>query len=65
MFSSPAAEYAEQVQRMIDELGRTDGAGFSRSDCETHVREEQRAGFAVEATAVPRPTHGEFVCRRR
>jgi putative AdoMet-dependent methyltransferase len=77
VFSFPPAEYAEQVQRMIDELGRPDGEGFSRADFETHVREEfstyawiiegllDRAGFTVEETAFPRPTHGEFVCRRR
>jgi putative AdoMet-dependent methyltransferase len=77
MFSFPPAEYAEQVQRMIDELGRPDGEGFSRADFEAHVREEfstytwilegliDRAGFTVEGSAFPRPTHGEFVCRRR
>ena len=77
MFSFPPAEYAEQVQRMIDELGRPDGAGFTRADFEAHVREEfstytwimegllERAGFAVEESAFPRPTHGEFVGRRR
>jgi putative AdoMet-dependent methyltransferase len=81
MFSFPPAEYAEQVQRMIDELGRpdggADGAGFTRADFEAHVREEfstyswilegliERAGFTVEESAFPRPTHGEFVCRRR
>jgi putative AdoMet-dependent methyltransferase len=76
VFSFPPAEYAEQVQRMIDELGRDDGEGFSRADFETHIREEfstyawilegmlERAGFTVEETAFPRPTHGEFVCRR-
>ena len=77
VFSFPPGEYAEHVQRMIDELGRTDGQGFSRADFESHVREEfstyawilagllERAGFTVETTAFPRPTHGEFVCRRR
>jgi ubiquinone/menaquinone biosynthesis C-methylase UbiE len=76
VFSFPPAEYAEQVRRMIDELGRDDGEGFSRADFETHIREEfstyawilegmlERAGFTVEETAFPRPTHGEFVCRR-
>jgi putative AdoMet-dependent methyltransferase len=76
LFSFPPAEYAEQVQRMIDELGRDDGEGFRRADFETHIREEfstyawilegllERAGFTVEETAFPRPTHGEFVCRR-
>jgi len=77
MFSFPPAEYAEHVQRMIDEFGRPDGEGFSRADFEAHVREEfstytwilegllDRAGFAVEESAFPRPTHGEFLCRRR
>lgn len=77
VFSFPPAEYAEHVQQMIDEFGSTDGQGFSRADFEAHVREEfstyawilegllDRAGFAVESTGFPRPTHGEFVCRRR
>jgi ubiquinone/menaquinone biosynthesis C-methylase UbiE len=77
VFSFPPPEYAEQVQRMIDELGRPEGEGFTRADFETHIREEfstygwilegliERAGFAVEGSAFPRPTHGEFVCRRR
>ena len=77
MFSFPPAEYAEQVQRMIDEFGRLDGEGFTRADFETHVREEfstcswiieglvEPAGFTVEESRFPRPTHGEFVCRRR
>ncbi len=25
----------------------------------------ERAGFSVEEPRFPRPTHGEFVCRRR
>jgi putative AdoMet-dependent methyltransferase len=77
MFSFPPAEYAQQVQRMIDEFGRTDGEGFTRADFEAHVREEfstytwileglvERAGLTVEGSAFPRPTHGELVCRRR
>jgi ubiquinone/menaquinone biosynthesis C-methylase UbiE len=77
MFSFPPAEYAEQVQRMVDELGRPDGEGFTRADFEAHVREEfstytwileglvERAGFTVEESRFPRPTHGELVCRRR
>jgi putative AdoMet-dependent methyltransferase len=77
VFSFPPAEYAEQVQRMIDELGMPEGEGFTRADFEAHVREEfstyawilegliERAGFTVEASAFPRPTHGEFVCLRR
>jgi len=77
MFSFPPAEYAAQVEGMIDELGRPEGEGFTRADFEAHVREEfstytwilegllERAGFAVEESAFPRPTHGEFVCRRR
>jgi putative AdoMet-dependent methyltransferase len=77
VFSFPPAEYAEHVQRMIDELGRPNGEGFTRADFEAHVREEfstytwimegllERAGFAVEESTFPRPTHGEFVSRRR
>jgi putative AdoMet-dependent methyltransferase len=77
VFSFPPAEYTEHLQQMIDELGRTDGQGFSRADFETHVREEfstyawilegllRRAGFEVEETEFPRPTHGGFRCRRR
>jgi ubiquinone/menaquinone biosynthesis C-methylase UbiE len=77
VFSFPPAEYAEQVQRMIDEFGRPEGEGFTRADFETHLREEfstyawilegviERAGFSVEESRFPRPTHGELVCRRR
>jgi putative AdoMet-dependent methyltransferase len=66
-----------KVALRTSRAGRPDGEGFSRADFETHVREEfstyawiiegllDRAGFTVEETAFPRPTHGEFVCRRR
>ena len=77
VFSFPPAEYAEHLQRMVDDLGRDDGEGFARSDFECHIREEfstyswilegllVRAGFDVVSSAFPRPTHGEFLCRRR
>lgn len=77
IFSFPPAEYAEHLRQLVDDFGRTDGQGFSRADFEAHLREEfstyawilegllDRAGFDVVSTEFPRPTHGEFVCRRR
>lgn len=77
VFSFPPAEYAQHLQHMVDELGHTDGVGFSREDFETHLREEfstyawilegllDRAGFDIISTDFPRPTHGELLCSRR
>jgi putative AdoMet-dependent methyltransferase len=77
IFTFPPADYARHLQALVDEFGRTDGTGWSRADFESHIREEfstyawilegllDRAGFDVVATGFPRPTHGEFRCRRR
>ena len=77
IFTFPPADYAQHLQTMIDDLGHTDGRGFSREDFETHIREEfstyawilegllDRAGFDIVSSDFPRPTHGEFLCRRR
>lgn len=77
IFTFPPEEYAEHLQQLVDDFGRTDGHGFSRTDLETHIREEfstyawilkgliERAGFEIVSTDFPRVTHGEFVCRRR
>lgn len=77
IFTFPPADYAQHLQALVDEFGHTDGTGFSREDFESHIREEfstyswilegllDRAGFDVISTNFPRPTHGEFCCRRR
>ncbi|MGH3998845.1 MAG: class I SAM-dependent methyltransferase [Pseudonocardiaceae bacterium] len=77
IFTFPPAEYAQHLQKMVDEFGHVDGQGFSREDFESHIREEfstyawilegllDRAGFDLVASDFPRPTHGEFCCRRR
>lgn len=77
IFTFPPAEYAQQLRQFVDDFGRTDGQGFSRADFEAHIRDEfstyawilkgllDRAGFDIVSSEFPRPTHGEFVCRRR
>ncbi|WP_028925090.1 class I SAM-dependent methyltransferase [Pseudonocardia acaciae] len=77
IFTFPPEEYAGHLRRLVDEFGHTDGEGFSREDFESHLREEfstygwilegmlDRAGFDIVSTDFPRPTHGEFLCRRR
>ena len=77
IFTFPPAEQTQHLQTMVDELGHTDGQGFSREDFESHIREEfstyawilegllDRAGFDIVSSDFPRPTHGEFLCRRR
>ena len=77
IFTFPPAEHAQHLQTMVDEFGHTDGQGFSREDFESHIREEfstyawilegllDRAGFDIVSSDFPRPTHGEFLCRRR
>lgn len=67
LFTFPPAEYARNLQRLVD----------GRADCAAHLREKfstfgwilegmlDRAGFDVISRAFPRPTHGEFVGRRR
>lgn len=77
IFTFPPADYTHHLQALVDEFGHTDGTGFSREDFESHIREEfstyswilegllDRAGFDVMSTDFPRPTHGEFCCRRR
>ncbi len=74
LFTFPPARYGQNLQRLVDDFG---GRGFSRADFETHLREEfstfgwilegmlDRAGFDLVSRAFPRPTHGEFVARRR
>jgi len=62
---------------MINDLGHTDGRGFSREEFETHICEEfstyawvvegllDRADFGLVSSSFPRPTHGELLCRHR
>ncbi|MEV0384688.1 class I SAM-dependent methyltransferase [Nonomuraea sp. NPDC050643] len=75
VFSFDPADTDARLQHWIDASG-TDG-GFTRSDYETHVREEfstyawvlegmlERAGLTIVSRAFPRPTHAEYVCARR
>lgn len=77
IFSFRPRDYANHIERLLDNYGDAAGEGFSREDFETHVREEystyawilegmlDRAGFDVVSTQYPTPTHGEIVSVRR
>lgn len=77
IFSFPPADAAERVQQWIDSVAHPETQGFTRTDFETHVREEfstyswilkgmlNRAGFDIVSHTSPSPTHGEFICHRR
>ncbi|MFE7760374.1 class I SAM-dependent methyltransferase [Streptomyces sp. NPDC057438] len=77
IFSFEASSAETHLRDWIAAAGRPDGEGFTRTDFETHVREEfstyawivegmlRRAGFDIVSRAFPRPTHAEFCCRRR
>ncbi|MFF7647089.1 methyltransferase domain-containing protein [Streptomyces canus] len=77
MFSFDPTEAEDHLQQWIDSASRPPGEGFTRTDFETHVREEfstytwilegmiERAGLEIISRSFPRSTHGEFVCRKR
>lgn len=73
IFTFPPEEADAHVEEWLDAAGTT---GFTRETFATHVREEfstydwvlagmlTRAGFEIVSRDFPRPTHGEFVCRK-
>ncbi|MEU6540590.1 methyltransferase domain-containing protein [Streptomyces sp. NPDC047000] len=77
VFGFPPADAAERLQQWIDSVASPENQGFTRTDFETHVREEfstyswilegmlERAGFDIVSHTSLSPTHGEFLCRRR
>ncbi|MGF1609520.1 MAG: class I SAM-dependent methyltransferase [Kiloniellales bacterium] len=76
VFSFPPADYAAGVEVWIETMAQAPGAGFTRADFETHLREEYstyawiiegmltRAGFRIEAADYASGAYASYCCRK-
>lgn len=70
----PPQQWQTALPEWIDRMGRTEGSGFTRTDFETHVREEfstfdwvlegmlVQAGFTVDSVVKPMPWYAAYRC---
>ena len=77
VFSFSERSYPEAIEAWIERVSSPSGAGFTRRDFETHVREEnstfawilegmlERAGFTIEESDRSDPAYGVYLCRKR
>lgn len=76
IFSFPPADYQSCIDTWIERAAKPAGEGFTTSDFEMHVSEENstfawiiegmlsRAGFEIETVDYPSPVLAEYVCRK-
>ena len=76
MWSFPATETLTQLPAWAERMGQPEGAGFTKADFETHIREEfstftwvlegmiERAGLSIVEANFPAPWYGEFIAHK-
>ncbi len=74
VWSFPPQNWQSAIPEWIDRMGMPEGSGFTRTDFETHVREEfstfdwmlegmlRRAGFVIESVAKTTPWSAAYWC---
>ncbi len=74
VWSFPAQDWHRAIPAWIERMSKPPGAGFSRADYETHIREEfssfdwilegmlARAGFSIDSAVKPMPWYAAYTC---